>query len=130
MMHYRIDLRKLALPILFMSHDPRTAIQSLMDEQGLSQRRLAELSGVDQPTLSKYLTGVTTDLKVTTLMSIAEALNTTAAFLIGEASYINDPKIVRVLRAMESMPEYKKDAVVATSSALSEQSDNNGATAA
>lgn len=100
-----------------------------MERQKLSQRRLAELGGIDQPSLSKYLSGVSADIQVSTLKAIAEVLGTTVAHLLGETTYPADPKIARVVHAMETMPEYKKDAVVATSSALTEQPHKDDAAA-
>lgn len=111
---------------LCMSSDLRTTIQKLMSEQGISQRRLAELGKIDQPSLSKFLSGVTADLQVSTLRAIATVLGTTTSQLLGETEYLADPKIARVVHAMEKMPEYKKDAVVATSSALSKPAEDGG----
>lgn len=86
----------------------------------MSQRRLAELAGIDQPSLSKYLSGETQDVLTGTLVAIAQALDVSVAHLTGEAQ-AHDPRIATVVRAMEALPDYLKDAVVATANALAAQ---------
>lgn len=106
--------------------DPRERIKALLAAQGMSERRLAELAEVDQSSLNRYMRLESKDIQLSTLGKIAEALGTNISHLLGEDDFLRDPKIQRVIVAMESMPEYKKDAVVATSSALAEQPNDNG----
>lgn len=98
-----------------------------MEKQGLSQRRLAEIGSIDQSALSRYLSNESHDIRLGTLTSIANALGVPLSQLITDHEVSHDPKILRVVKAMESMPEYKKDAVVAASSALTEQTGRGNA---
>lgn len=86
----------------------------------MSERRLAELAEIDQSSLNRYMRYESKDIQLNTLGAIASALGTTISDLLGENQLSHDPKIMRVMHAMEAMPEYKKDAVVATSSALAQ----------
>jgi len=96
------------------SPSPREIISMLMAQRGLSQRRLAEMAGLDQPSLSKYLSGQTQDILAGNLIAIAQALEVSVGYIAGDT---DDPKVATVVRAMQNMPEYKKDAVVATAAA-------------
>lgn len=125
MMHHCIGLRK---PFATSRADGermslRETISELLREKQMSQRRLAEAAGIDQPSLSKFLSGQTQDILAGNLVAIADALGVTVGYLTGE-TYDRDRKIAVVARAMERMPEYKKDAVVAAAEALAGQLDD------
>lgn len=100
----------------------RETIAALLAARGMSQRRLAELADIDQPSLSKFLSGQTQDILAGNLVAIARALNVSVAYLAGELPE-RDAKVATVVRAMESLPDYMKDAVVATAAALADQAD-------
>lgn len=104
-------------------HDAtRRNIQLLMSERGItSERQLANACGVTQSTLHRFLHGQIDSLDLAHLMSIASYFSLTVSQLIGETAYAPDRKIRAVLLAMEHMPEYKKDVLVAASHTLAEQ---------
>lgn len=110
-----------------MTPDPREKIKALLLQQRMSERRLAEIAEIDQSALNRYMRHVSKDIQLNTLGAIAAALGTTIGHLLGEDRLSSDPKIMRVLQAMEAMPEYKKDAVVATSSALAQRDQDSNA---
>ena len=58
-------------------------IKKLLGEREMSQRELAEKSGLSQATISRILQGKETNLRRETLESIAEALAVTAAYFLG-----------------------------------------------
>lgn len=101
----------------------RDTITALLAERQMSQRRLAELAGIDQPSLNKYLNGQTQDIMAGNLVSIAGALGVSVAYLAGESPE-RDAKVATVVRAMEALPDYMKDAVVATAAALAERAQS------
>lgn len=62
------------------------ALRRLMDERGLSEGRLAELSGVPQPTIHRMLTGQSKDPRRSNVTKIAQVFGLTAAQLLLETS--------------------------------------------
>ena len=129
MMQHCIAIGKPRATSAAMAHSTRIIIAQLMSTQQLSQRRLAELADIDQPSLSKYLAGQTQDIMAGNLIAIARVLGVSVATLAGETA-LADPKVATVVKAMETMPEYKKDAIVATSTALAERPPPDDAKAA
>lgn len=129
MMQHCIEVGKPWSKSVLMAHGTRIIIAQLMSAQQLSQRRLAELAEIDQPSLSKYLAGQTQDIMAGNLIAIARVLGVSVATLAGETA-LADPKVATVVKAMETMPEYKKDAIVATSTALAEKPPSGDAKAA
>lgn len=63
-------------------------IAFLMDRFGLSYRALSDMTGIPHATLQRYATGTTTKISKDRLSKIANALNTTPAYLLG---YVRDP---------------------------------------
>lgn len=66
-----------------MEEDFKERVKSLMDYNKLSQKELANLSGISEASISRYLSG---DLKprMDILTNIAKVLNVSVAYLIGE----------------------------------------------
>jgi transcriptional regulator with XRE-family HTH domain len=65
--------------------DPRERIRELRDARGFpSDRKLAEAAGVEQPTLSRYLSGKTKEMTVENFEALARALGVTLSELMGE----------------------------------------------
>lgn len=91
-----------------------------------SQRALAAAAGMDQSLLSRFLSGKTEVLEFHHLQSLAHAMGMSVSQAIGEEPTTADPKILAVARLMQEMPEYKKDAIVAASTALAKQHDGKG----
>lgn len=101
------------------TQDPREIILRLSAERGFtSARALALAAGLKQPTLSRYLAGTTKDMEMQNFRLLAETLGVTVSQLLGESPLFLDPRIDKVVRAMESLPEYGKDALSATAAAL------------
>ena len=65
-------------------------LKQIMYEQEMSQKDLCGLTGLSPASISQYLSGATGTPKPTTLKKIAEALETSVEYLIGET---NEPDI-------------------------------------
>ena len=59
-------------------------LKSLMIERNMSQKELSGLTGLSPASISQYLSGVTGTPKESTLKKIADALETSVAFLKGD----------------------------------------------
>lgn len=57
-----------------MSYTVRLRLKELLEERGMTQKRLAELSGIRESTISDIARGTRTVINVTHLAKIAEAL--------------------------------------------------------
>lgn len=99
--------------------DPREIIAKLLPLRGFrSVRALAIAAGVSQPTLSRYMAGITKDMDLANFRAIAHALDVTMAQLLGEASLFEDDRVGNVVRAMGQLNDAGKDALIATANAL------------
>lgn len=58
-------------------------LKSLMIERGMTQKQLSGLTGIGASSISQYLSGATSIPKAPALKKIADALDTSVAFLIG-----------------------------------------------
>lgn len=102
-----------------MHEQTREIIRKLMSDHKItSDRRLALECNMDQSTLHRFMTKKTDTLNFNHIQAIAQYFEVTVSQLIGETPLHEDPKIRKVLLAMESLPEYKKDVIVATSQSL------------
>lgn len=105
----------------------RDIIRMLMAEQGIaSERQLAIDCGMSQSTLNRFLKGETDTLDFNHLQALAQYFSLTVSQLIGETPFEADPKIRVVTVAMQQMPEYKKDVLVAASSSLTQPDKSDG----
>ena len=105
-----------------MHDETRKIIETLMAKTGVnSVRQLALDCGMSQSTLHRFMKGETDSLDFIHLQSIAQFFSLTVSQLIGETPFDDDRKVRVVSLAMQHMPEYKKDVVVATSLTLAEQ---------
>lgn len=98
---------------------------------GLTKTKFALKVGVSNATVSDWESGIIKKLEAENLLKVCEELNIAPRWLqFGEGEMSGrfiDPKIQAVMLAMQNMPEYKKDALVQTSIALTEQPKQNGA---
>lgn len=102
----------------------REIIKRMMKEHNIeSERRLALDCGMSQTTLNRFLKGETETLEFHHLQSIARHFSLTVSQLIGETAFAEDRKIRVVTLAMEAMPDYKKDMLVAASASLTESAE-------
>lgn len=58
-------------------------LKSVMDERGMTQTQLSGLTGISKSGISQYLAGKTTP-KINILQKLADALDTSVDFLLGE----------------------------------------------
>ena len=67
-------------------------ISDLLDQQGLSQRELAEKVGVTEVSMSRYIKGERTP-KAPIIANIARALHVTSDYLLGHVGEEDDPEL-------------------------------------
>ena len=67
----------------------RERVKSLMERDGISQKELANLSGISEASVSRYLSG---DLKprMDILINIAKVFNVSTSYLVGEDDNISE----------------------------------------
>lgn len=104
-----------------MHQKTRQIIKQLMIDNDISsERQLALECRMSQSTLHRFLKGETESLEFNHLQAIAQRLSLNVSQLIGELPFSADPKLRIVALAMEHMPEYKKDMLVAASHSLAQ----------
>lgn len=104
----------------------RIITEMIAIHQLTSERQLAIECGVTQTTLNRFMRGETDSLDFINIQKIAHYFSLTVSQLIGESSICMDPKVRAVALAMEKMPEYKKDMLVAASTSLAKPDLANG----
>jgi transcriptional regulator with XRE-family HTH domain len=98
----------------------REILRTALDEHGWSHNQLADACGVAQPTISRFLKGESQSMGLDKLEAIAGALGVTLGQLIGELPISANSRVATVLRAMEVLPDYKRDILAATATTLLE----------
>lgn len=106
-----------------MHQKTRENIRKLIARDQLSERQLAMDCDMSQSTLNRFLTGKTETLEFVNFQRLAQYFSITISELIGEVPLDEDRKIRSVQLAMQQMPEYKKDMVVAATLSLAEPDD-------
>lgn len=97
----------------------RAIIKTLIADHKIpSERQLALDCNMSQTTLNRFLKGETSTLEFQHIQTLAHYFSLTVSQLIGEVPFDPDNKIRAVTLAMQQMPEYKKDVLVAASSSL------------
>lgn len=110
-----------------MHEKTRENIRKLMVEGDIrSERQLAIDCNMSQTTLNRFMKGETDSLEFMHLQTVAHYFGLTVSQLIGETPFDEDRKVRAVMLAMQQMPEFKKDVLVATSTALNEPAGGNG----
>lgn len=110
-----------------MHEKTREIIKKLMTHNDIrSERQLAIDCNMSQTTLNRFMKGETDSLDFVHLQTVAHYFGLTVSQLIGETPFDEDRKVRTVMLAMQQMPEYKKDVLVATSTALNEPIGGNG----
>lgn len=104
----------------------RANLAVLIEARDISHTKLAAETGVPQPTISRFLSGTNNSMELENLHALARALDSSVSALLGEIPLVADAKIARVARVMETMAEYKKDAVVAVVNSLVDTKTRNG----
>ena len=91
-------------------------------ESGEEVTKIARACGVSVQAVYKWMSGASKTIAGEPLIELARLTNYEARWIIsGKGEKRKDPKAVAVYQAMQSMPEYKKDVLVQTSTALAEQ---------
>lgn len=102
-------------------------LKDAFDESGLKAIQLAATVKVSSATVSDWMSGEIKKIEGDRMLKVCDALNILPKWLMfGEGNKRADQKINAVTTAMQKMPEYKKDVVVATSNSLAE-SEKSGA---
>ena len=71
---------------VYLSADSRTQIQDLIKDKKITQAKLAEMSGVSESIISRYLQGKTKNLGDGNIIKLAKALQVSTDFLLGETN--------------------------------------------
>ena len=83
---------------------------------------VARVCGISVQAVYKWMSGGSMTITGEHLVELARITNYEARWIIsGKGEKRKDPKAVAVYEAMQTMPEYKKDVLVSTSTALAEQ---------
>jgi DNA-binding Xre family transcriptional regulator len=108
-----------------MHEETRNILSRLMvKEEVPSERHLALACEMSQSTLHRFLKGETEALEFKHLQALAHYFSLTVSELTGETPFDPDRKVRAVTLAMQRMPEYKKDMLVAASSSLSKPDES------
>jgi transcriptional regulator with XRE-family HTH domain len=99
----------------------RQNLRQAIERLEISHNDLARSSGVDQPTISRFLSGKHETLTLDNLSALAKPLKVTVGQLIGELPLYDDNNFSRLLIAAESMPAYKVKALAAAAEALAKE---------
>lgn len=90
-------------------------IKMLMEEKHLNQKELANLSGITEASMSKYLSGERTP-RIDVIVNLANALHVTTDELIGHDIEDNKMDLIRLktvlARGMESMTDADKKELI------------------
>jgi len=71
--------------------DMATRLRAAMEQRGLRQNQVADISGVPEKTVSRILSGDTKNPRIDTLQGIAGALDVTVGWALGERGYEFSP---------------------------------------
>jgi transcriptional regulator with XRE-family HTH domain len=92
-------------------------IERLMKARGIrNMTELARLSDVPQSVLSRFKTGKHGSISLEAVEKLARVFEVPAFELLDPTT--GDPRTAKVLAAMESLPDWAKDAVAASAAAL------------
>ena len=111
-------------------------IRAQREQSGMTQTELGKACGVTKQTIFKYGTGVVTNIPLDKLMLISDALNVSAAYLMG---WEDDPKpaknkkdapamsesVMQLVKVIEQLsPENQKTLAVVAKGLLRDQSES------
>lgn len=96
-------------------------VTKALNESGTDVQQVAKTCGISVQAVYKWMNGASKTIAGEHLVELARITNFEARWIIsGKGEKRRDPKAVAVYIAMQTMPEYKKDVLVKTSSALAE----------
>lgn len=97
-------------------------VTEAIEESGVDVEKVSKACGVSVQAVYKWMRGDSMNISGLPLLELARITNYEARWIIsGKGEKTKDPKAVAVYQAMQNMPEYKKDVLVQTSTALAEQ---------
>lgn len=91
-----------------------------MAKQEISATKLAEVSGVSQPTISRLLNGTTDTMEWETLQLLGAALGVTVSQLIGEVPIDDNQQRQHAYMLLQGVPAYQLPAAVKILDALAQ----------
>lgn len=98
---------------------PREIIKHLREIKGFpSDRALAVAAGVNQPNLSRYLSGKSQTMEVETFVALARILEVTLSELLGEVPLSSGGHVREMVQVMHMLPEPEQRALVAAGQAM------------
>lgn len=101
-------------------------VSEAIRESGVDVAHVAKVCGISVQAVYKWMNGASKTIAGEPLVELARLTNYEARWIIsGKGEKRKDPKAVAVYQAMQNMPEYKKDVLVQTSTALAEQPKPN-----
>jgi len=74
---------------------PGQKIRKLRENRGINQQQLAEITGLNQATISRIETGRVRDVKAECLTTLAKALGVTVGYLAGEVHSMKENDLFR-----------------------------------
>lgn len=93
-------------------------------ESGVDVANVAKVCGISVQAVYKWMNGASKTIAGEPLVELARLTNYEARWIVsGKGEKRKDPKAVAVYQAMQTMPEYKKDVLVQTSTALAEHTE-------
>lgn len=100
-------------------------IVELRERRGLGQTDLAEKVGISKQTLYKYENDIVTNIPSDKVEALADALNTTPAYLMGwqPEENLKEAQLRRLLAFYEKLSEIQKAKLVSYAEGLAEQED-------
>ena len=64
-------------------------VKELMKNQGINQKKLSQLSGITEASISRYLKGERT-ARLDIIINFAKALNVTTEYLLNDDDFVNE----------------------------------------
>jgi transcriptional regulator with XRE-family HTH domain len=94
-------------------------VAEAINNSGKDIPQIAKACGISVQAVYKWINGLSMKISGEHLVELARETNYEARWIIsGKGEKRKDPKAIAVTQAMQNMPEYKKDVLVQTSSAL------------
>lgn len=102
-------------------------VAEAINTSGIDVAEIARSCGISVQAVYKWMNGGSKTISGIHLVELARLTGFEARWIIsGKGLKQRDPKAMAVCEAMQTMPEYKKDVLVSTSSALAEPEKHNG----
>ena len=110
---------------MYYQRDLRQTLQALIERDGLNPTRLAQATGISQPTISRFLDGTAATMELETVKLLARHFKVTVSQLIGETPLEDEGDLMFAYKAMQSMPPYQVRQVLRIIETLSTPPDSD-----